>query len=73
SDANYIFNGLSIDEIEAITETVLKTNDGVAHLTANQTKDISLQDLALACHAIIKVVNCKLVIPLGLEKIEFSF
>ncbi|MBY7662517.1 hypothetical protein JFJ08_17660 [Vibrio atlanticus] len=73
ADPAYIFNGLTSEEVGAITETVLKTNDGVAHLTANPTKNISLEQLALACRAVIKVINKQLLVPLGFDEIEFSF
>tara|TARA_R110001583_G_C5444218_1_gene390188 strand:- start:15 stop:602 length:588 start_codon:yes stop_codon:yes gene_type:complete len=57
SEHNYVFRILSADEIEAIRITGVNGNKGVAHLTIHETKSIPLNTLAIACSAMIKLLN----------------
>lgn len=67
SSEEYIFNALNKDEINAIKLVAIKTNNGVAHLTVNETKTIGLDVLALACESILKVIEKKLLEPLKID------
>ena len=61
---NYVFKTLSESEIEAIRITGVNGNKGVAHLTIHETKSIPLNTLALACSAMIKLLNFRLIKPI---------
>ncbi|MET2901564.1 hypothetical protein ABXV22_25195 [Vibrio rotiferianus] len=64
---SYIFNSLTTEEITAIQNVTLKTNNGVAHLTINKTQDIGLDELALACQSILKLMKSMLLEPLSIS------
>lgn len=65
---NYIFKSLTDEEVTAIKNVTLKTNNGVAHLTINKTQDIGLDELALACTSILKLMKTMLLEPLSINE-----
>jgi len=70
SDADFIFASLTQAEIDAVKKVTVKTNNGVAHLTINETRTIGLDELALACTSIQKIVQRVVLNPLGANSIK---
>lgn len=67
---DYIFDILKEEEVNAVVEVLMKTNNGVAHLTVNETKSIELNVLALACESVLKLIKHRLLNHFKTEDIK---